>query len=296
MEHLGQSRFRLSKDWTDLAAECQHAERPRQPRLKIAALGGAVGVNGMWTIDAVPVGVIRQVPRDLLVLNDRSGDRLDIPLTMFVVRRGDECIIVDTGGPVDEARVTALHGWPYACTSDMRPSVALESVGVDPANVSTVVNTHLHWDHCANNDLFVNAEVIVQDAELRYAVHPCRANLSTYEVLPEIQPAWINQLHRFRTVKGWHTLAGGITLVPLPGHSPGSQGVVVDTAKGKFVITGDCLYTMHNWGTDQPGTERPSGRYTDLSAFYESLDLLKRSGWSPIPSHDLAVVQMRRYG
>jgi N-acyl homoserine lactone hydrolase len=251
----------------------------------------------VWTIDAVAAGLITDVPKDILVLYDRSGDVVDIPLTMFVLRRGEETIIVDTGGPVDESRVKTVHGWvSYSCPAPMRPAVALDALGVEPSAVTTVVNTHLHWDHCANNSLFPNATFVVQDSELRYAVHPCPAHCPTYEVLPGVQPAWISDLHRFRTVKGRHQLTEGVDLVPLPGHSPGSQGVVVATAAGTFVITGDCVNLHENWGTSAPGTERPGGRYSNLPDFYDSLDLLKRSGWTPLPSHDRSVVERGRFG
>ena len=32
--------------------------------------------------------------------------------------------------------------------------VALDRIGLDPGDVDIVVNTHLHRDHCSNNDLF----------------------------------------------------------------------------------------------------------------------------------------------
>jgi N-acyl homoserine lactone hydrolase len=251
----------------------------------------------MWTIDAVAAGQIGNVPKDVFVLYDRSGDLVDIPLTMFIRRRDGRTVVVDTGGPLDESRVRTLHGWSsYTSPESMHPAVALEAVGVDPDEVTTVINTHLHWDHCSNNSLFRNAEIIVQDAELRYAVHPCRGHCATYEVLPGVSPHWVADLHRIRTVKGHFSLTDGIDLVPLPGHSPGSQGVVVTTAAGPYVITGDCLNLMDNWGDDTPGTERAGGRYADLPAFYDSLDLLKRSGWTPLPSHDVSVVDVGRFG
>jgi N-acyl homoserine lactone hydrolase len=250
-----------------------------------------------WTIDAVAAGRIEGVPKDVLVLYDRSGEVVDIPLTMFVLRRGDQTVVVDTGGPTDESRVRSLHGWStYRCPPPMDPAAALPALGVDPDGVTTVVNTHLHWDHCSNNAVFHNAEVVVQDAELRYAVHPCPAHCATYEVLDGVAPHWVADLHRIRTVSGRYALAEGLELVPLPGHSPGSQGVVVATAAGTYVITGDCVNLMENWGDDRPGTERAGGRYANLPDFYSSLDLLKRSGWIPLPSHDLAVVAAGRFG
>lgn len=38
--------------------------------------------------------------------------------------------------------------------------------------------------------------------------------------------------------------APGVRLITLPGHSPGSQGVLVDTEKGKCLIAGDLFNSM----------------------------------------------------
>src|SRR6201996_4030131 len=70
--------------------------------------------------------------------------------TVALVRSGDELIVFDTG--------------PYA----YRPILQgrLRRAGVDPAAVTKVVLSHLHWDHAANADLFANAEILVHQREL----------------------------------------------------------------------------------------------------------------------------------
>lgn len=253
-------------------------------------------MSAQWTIDAVSVGTAAGVPAEVIHLHDRSHTTLDVPMIMFVLRNGQDTVIVDTGGPLDPDRVEGLHGFAWHCPEDHHPANRLVQLGVDPSSVRAIVNTHLHWDHCANNDVAPEAPVYVQEAELRYAVHPCVGNRSTYEVLPTVTAPWVKDLARFVTVNGEFDLAPGIRLVPLPGHSPGSQGVVVDTAKGTFVLTGDCVDDYSNWGDETPDSARPSGGYTDLIAFYDSLARLKASGWTPIPSHEPKVVAQGRFG
>jgi glyoxylase-like metal-dependent hydrolase (beta-lactamase superfamily II) len=248
-----------------------------------------------WTIDAVEVGKAYVAVADL-VYGRHEPDLSQIPLIMFVLRSGSQTIIVDTGGPTDAEYVGEQHGLDYECPAAMHPQTALATLGVAADEVKLVVNTHLHWDHCSNNDAFPNAAILIQRAELEYAVHPCPAHAPLYEVRPAAVPPWTTYLHRIKAVSGRTSIAPGVELVPLPGHSPGSQGVRVETKAGTHIITGDCVYTWDNWNNGGLGTPRTSNLYTDLPAFYESLAFLKDSGWALIPSHDWSVVEQGRFG
>jgi N-acyl homoserine lactone hydrolase len=247
-----------------------------------------------WVIDALHVGEIRDVPATEILLRDDTPRRVVLPLVMFVLRGGDRTVVVDTGGPAAE-ELGRPHGrYEYVPPED-GPVEALARLGVRPEQVDLVVNTHLHWDHCSNNELFDNAAIVAQRAELAYAVAPVPANRGSYGIHPGVVPPFARSLDRVRAVDGLTELAPGLGVVPLPGHSPGSQGVRVDTGDGTFVITGDCVDTFENWDGG-PGEPRPSGRFTDLPAFYASLALLQGSGWKPLPSHDNGVVEAGAFG
>ncbi|WP_141548176.1 MBL fold metallo-hydrolase, partial [Nocardia farcinica] len=59
----------------------------------------------------------------------------------------------------DPARAEPFHRLTVEQSDEERPDVALRTLGIDPGEVRTVVNTHLHWDHSSNNHLFPNARV-----------------------------------------------------------------------------------------------------------------------------------------
>lgn len=249
-----------------------------------------------WTIDALRVGRLIDLPREAIVFRASGEPPISVPMIMFVIRSAGRVVVVDTGGPTDVERVVAHHGLPYHCDPDENPVAVLESVGLVPEDIDIVVNTHLHWDHASNNHLFTRAEHWVQRAELDYAVHPAPPNHQTYEVTREIKPLWLDTLDRMRLADGQHDLLEGLTLIPLPGHSPGSQGVAVTTAEGKYLIAGDCVNTYENLLGTTEKPPRMSGGYTDMVAFAESLDRIQREKWTVIPSHDHAVVDRRRFG
>ncbi|MGD0817008.1 MAG: MBL fold metallo-hydrolase [Methanomassiliicoccales archaeon] len=96
---------------------------------------------------------------------------------------------------------------------------ALSANEVDPDQVDIVVNTHLHSDHCSNNDLF------------RYAVQMAHENEA-----PDRQ---------FVPVPADLELYPGISLVHTPGHTPGTMSVFVE-AERKYAIVGDAIPTFEN--------------------------------------------------
>ncbi len=90
------------------------------------------------------------------------------PLDFFVwlLRRGDEVILVDTGFDAAEAgRGTAR--------SAAIPGAVLAPFDLRPGDITTIIVTHLHWDHAGGLHLFPNATLHMQAAEMAYATGPC---------------------------------------------------------------------------------------------------------------------------
>ena len=54
---------------------------------------------------------------------------------------------------------------------------------------------------------------------------------------------------KMKTIEGNFELQEGIKLILTPGHTNGSQSVLVDTAEGPYVIAGDLFMTRRNWET-----------------------------------------------
>ena len=78
----------------------------------------------------------------------------------------------------------------------------------------------------------------------------------------------------------------GIDIITLPGHSPGSQGVLVTTGHGRYLITGDLYYNMVNYNEDLP-----TGVFTSLDDYYSSFAKVKNLGSDVtlLPGHDYNV-------
>ena len=109
----------------------------------------------------------------------------------------------------------------------------LERHGHRLDEVRAVVNSHLHFDHCGRNCLFPGVPIYAHTAELSAVRQP------RYTI-----PAWVDFAGaEYREVDGDTKVADGVTIVSTPGHSPGHQSVLVDTAEGTVVLAGQAVYS-----------------------------------------------------
>jgi glyoxylase-like metal-dependent hydrolase (beta-lactamase superfamily II) len=224
-----------------------------------------------YTIQPLNCGLtIRDTSQTAYQLN--PGVPYNLPVISYYVTDGREKIIVDTGGTPADGR---SHMY-YAQAEDETLEKQLGKIGVDPKDVQTVIFTHLHWDHCANNHLFPNAKFYAQREELRYAAAPIEWHRKYYD------PHILFQT-KYEFLDKDCEILEGINVLFTPGHSPGSQSVLVNTKDGIYAIPGDLVTIMEQW---EANPKIPNGLHVDLVSFSESLDRLSRVCDHILPSHD----------
>ncbi len=102
----------------------------------------------------------------------------------------------------------------------------VQAVDVGLSDIQVVINCHLHFDHCGNNRLFLDARFLVQTAEWDAAQAP---NYTIREAF-DFPGAHIE------LVQGEAQVLPGLSVIPTPGHAPGHQSVVVETPEGRVVL------------------------------------------------------------
>jgi glyoxylase-like metal-dependent hydrolase (beta-lactamase superfamily II) len=148
------------------------------------------------------------------------------PVHAWVVRYRDEVILVDTGiGTGNQA----IDEWYRPEVVSLRD--ALASVRLEPADVTAVVLSHLHFDHCRQQRM-LGAPVFVQATEHTEARDP-GYTIADWAAIPA------NQL---RLVHGDEEISAGIRLVATPGHTPGHQSVVIQTREAPVVLAAQCAF------------------------------------------------------
>lgn len=173
-----------------------------------------------------------------------EDNRIALRINPLLIRLGDRNILIETGmwdqgGEKFEQM--------YALDRDETVFRGLAEVGLDVDDIHLVINTHLHFDHCGRNvgltgdPTFPNARYVVQRQELDDALHTHERNRASY--VPEtFRP--ILDAGLFEIVDGQTEVLPGLSVVPLPGHNLGQQGVVLESGGQTLVYCADLVPTL----------------------------------------------------
>lgn len=202
----------------------------------------------VWEVWALRLGSVQRRAQDnFLNPGERTGEmRLDF--TMWVARCGDHIVVVDTG-------FAAAAGARRGRLLDVRPADAVSALGIDPAAVSDVVITHLHYDHAGNIADFPNATVTLQAKEMAYVTGASmrHGGLRHFFEVDDIVDV-LRGIYRgdVRIIDGDLTVADGLQLHLIGGHTSGLQVVRVRTARGWVVLASDALHYYENFHARNP--------------------------------------------
>jgi N-acyl homoserine lactone hydrolase len=167
-------------------------------------------------------------------------------------------VLVDTGcgGPDEVLR--------YFEVVNRTVADALADQDLSPVDVTMVINTHLHFDHCGQNPAFAHAPLMVQRTEHE------RMLTERDEVSDWIEASGM----QFELVDGDTQLATDLQIVTSPGHTSGHQSVVATTAAGTELFIGDAAYTRVVW--EHAGAKAlPDGQAADFDTWRATLTDLK---------------------
>lgn len=224
-------------------------------------------------------------PSENFVLADPHEFASDLDYFVWVLRRNDCSFVVDTGFG-REAAVRRQREW-LRCPAD-----SLRLLGMDAAQVSDVILTHLHYDHAGNLDRFPRARFHLQDREMTYATGRCMCH-QTLRTPFDLENAltMVRLVYSERAVfhDGDAELVPGLTLHRVGGHSAGLQILRVWTRRGWVVVASDASHLYANFQQ-----RRPFPVIYDVAEMLEGFNLLHRLADSPehiVPGHDPLVMK-----
>lgn len=233
-----------------------------------------------------------QVDRHLYEYRYPGNEKIKAAFGCFLVKGNGRIILVDSGLPTQEEirRIGFVFGYmeyaPYVVDE-------LERMGVEPKDVDTIILTHLHWDHSWNLEKFPNARIYVQKEEMRHAVTPNPHERAAYGLTQNAEgcPNWFGCIGRIESLEGDYELTEGIWLVTTPGHTPGSQSVLVNTAEGVYGLISDFALT------DRCYKECVlTGIFTSADDWYASYRKLHTINPIALTTHDSVTYTKKCYG
>lgn len=224
-----------------------------------------------------------------------DGKMVYIPSIAWLIKTPTENILVDTGMPETETAHHKHYHGSYQLPGE-RIDQALLINGVSPEEITKVIYTHLHWDHCQNGKLLPKAEFYVQKKELEFAQNPTGTYFRSYD-----HPA-LGLYPAFKEIKltiidGDYDIAEGITAMLTPGHSPGHQIVKVEASKS-YVIAGDAILCYENLLPTTNSDYTLPGRHKDTQetiATIEKIIALAGATHRLLPGHDFKVFRRKEY-
>jgi len=171
-------------------------------------------------------------------------NRIRLRINPLLICLGGQNILVETG--FWDQGGEKFEGM-YALDRDETVFRGLSDLGLSPEDIHLVINTHLHFDHSGRNvtllgePTFPNARYVVQKQELHDARHTHERNRASY-ISAYIDP--LADAGLFDVVDGEHELLPGLSVLPLPGHNLGQQGVVLRSGGQMLVYVADLIPTL----------------------------------------------------
>lgn len=240
-------------------------------------------MSDTWKLMALKLGISCS-DKSIFTCADGVGTYLEIPIWSVAIWNDEHKIIVDTGYH-DDKWVVEYCNLPSVMKEEEKiQNIIKDKLGWSVDDVDIVINTHLHYDHCGNNNLFKNAKFYVSRTEWDFANNP----------LPSQRGIYYEPLFDYRAVQyfDWNFIDGeaeilpGIMAFPTPGHTPGHMSLIVKTEEGVVCVAGDCVNLVENIRDNKP----PQISYSNVMQF-NSYDEIRKRAEFIIPGHECWAVE-----
>jgi len=225
--------------------------------------------------------------KNIFLPSAERGETIELPVSSALMRHGQANVLFDTGchPSVAENAEARWGGLAKLMTPIMQPGEhvlsGLAALGLAPADIDVVINSHLHPDHCGCNEFFRKATFLVHAEEVVAARAP-NSEAAGYLLADWDQPMPVDEVAGQRDVFG----DGRIVLLPLPGHTPGSMGALAQLDRsGTFLLAGDTVSLRETLDTDTVPRNTWNGEV--LLKSWAEIRRIEATGATIVCSHDL---------
>ncbi|MEJ2482388.1 MAG: MBL fold metallo-hydrolase [Gemmatimonadota bacterium] len=206
---------------------------------------GSIRLDGGAMFGVVPKPLwSRKAPCD-------ARNRISLAMRCLLIRTPSATILVDSGlGNKEDAKFHEIYGVRNE-GAPTRLESSLQALGVAPADVDVVVNTHLHFDHAGGNTTrtedgeivaaFPDAEYVIHRGEWEYA-HLDNERVRASYLAHNFDP--LAETGQVRWVEGDRaTVAPGVETIRTPGHTPYHQSILITLGERRLLYLADLVPT-----------------------------------------------------
>ncbi|GGC66712.1 MBL fold metallo-hydrolase [Undibacterium terreum] len=206
---------------------------------EIIALADGVGAVGAALLHGDQAMIASMLKDDYL-----EPAMIATPVNAYLINTGSKLILVDTG---------TGHNWGPPNLGHVMEN--LRAAGYQASQVDLVLITHLHADHAgglvspAGKALFPNAIVRMAQADSDFWLSKKIADAAPesartfFDVARKSAAPYIKSGH-WKPFREGEAIADGVTVVPLPGHTPGHVGYQFSSGGQQVLVWGDVVHAQ----------------------------------------------------
>ena len=192
----------------------------------LALSGAAPGANvAIWRLDCGKFAV-----------NDyeQQGPR-DLANSCYLIRHGSRFMLWDLGldeGLIGRPEVTAEQ--TITLNEGIVPQLA--RLGIKPSQITDIGVSHYHGDHLAQIGRFPQARLLIGKADWDI--------IKAHRDAPKLFGPWLNRKAQLVQVTKDHDLFGDgkVTVLAMPGHTPGHTSLLVRLSGRPVLLSGDAVH------------------------------------------------------
>lgn len=200
-------------------------------------------------VTAVSDGTLERTHEMMLNVSAEEGQQLlaaacrsafVLSINAFLIYSGDRLALVETGSG------------NYLGASAGHLLANLAAAGVQPGEIDTILLTHMHPDHSAGlTDMvtgranYPKAELVVHENEPRHWFDDAAMARGTERekklMFQQAREQTAPYRDRMRTFTAGEVFPG-VTALPIPGHTPGHTGYLIESGGERLLIWGDVVH------------------------------------------------------
>ena len=215
------------------------------------------------------------------VMNQRFGEKIDTAMLSFIIKDGDNILVFDTGHKI----LDYDNNFKLDVVGNAKENFTkkFEELNIRFEDVTHVILSHLHWDHCENCDLFPNAKIYIQRKEMAYAAAPIAPLYYEPADIADLIGNYSDRIIYLDGEDGDEQITPNVKLVLLGGHTVGSQVAYIQTSRGCVILTGDICNVYEN-------LEDRSVKEMNVDQWNKAVRKIKRDADIVLPQHEPRVL------